>query len=418
MTASTSLEARKVPPAAVAGLDLYDCDQYVVAPPHEKLRKLREHAPVYWNPADGRGAPGFWACTRYEDVVHISTHPNLFSSWKGGTNIEDYDEEDLPAMRAMMLTMDPPEHSRYRKIISKGFTPRMVRELEPNVRRVAREIVDKVAKKGRCDFVADLAVELPLQVLAELLGVPQEDRQKLFDWSNCMIGFDDPEFRTSMEQGRMTAMEIWGYANELIEKRQESPASDLISVVMRGEVDGERISVAEMDAFFLLLTVAGNETTRNLISGAMHALFQNPAQLERLYADPSLMPSAVEEFLRWVTPVMYFRRTAMEDTEIRGVPIKAGEKVAMYHLSANFDESVFPDPFKFDVGRQPNEHLTFGIGEHYCMGAHLARLEIQIFFEEVIGRLKNLKLESEPRRLRSNFINGVKEMQVSFTPER
>ncbi|MFN7954871.1 MAG: cytochrome P450 [bacterium] len=418
MSDSTQLEARKRAPAAVAGLDLYDCDQYVVSPPHEKLKKLREHAPVYWNPAGGRGAPGFWALTRYDDVVHVSTHPNLFSSWLGGTNIEDYDEEDLPAMRAMMLTMDPPDHSRYRRIISRGFTPRMTKELEPNIRRVTRELVDKVAKKGKCDFVADLAVELPLQVIAELLGVPLADRQKLFDWSNCMIGFDDPEFRTSMEQGRMVAMEIWGYANELIEQRQNQPGTDLISVVMNGEVDGERISVAEMDAFFLLLTVAGNETTRNLISGAMHALFQHPDQLERLYADPSLMPTAVEEFLRWVTPVMYFRRTLTEDTEIRGVPILKGEKVAMYHLSANFDEAVFPDPFKFDVARQPNEHLTFGIGEHYCMGAHLARLEIQIFFEEVLGRLKNLKLESEPRRLRSNFINGVKEMQVSFTPER
>jgi cholest-4-en-3-one 26-monooxygenase len=293
----------------------------------------------------------------------------------------------------------------------------MTARLEPRIRQAARSIIDKIADKGECDFVRAVAAELPLQVIAELLGIPQDDRGKLFDWSNRLIGFDDPEFQTSMEDGRQAAMEMWMYANE-IAAASDRKGEDLVSVLMSAEVDGVGLTEMEFDAFFLLLAVAGNETTRNLISGGMLALIENPAEYARLVADPSLVPSAVEEMLRWVTPVMYFRRTATRDTELRGTPIKENDKVCVYYTSANRDEDVFPDPFRFDVGRTPNEHLAFGVGQHFCLGNSLARLEIRVVFEELVRRLPDIAPAGAVRRLRSNFINGYKAIPVRFTPEK
>jgi len=400
---------------AMSQIDVLDPDIYVQGVPHDAFRRLRAEAPVYFHPeSDGRG---FWAVTRYDDVIAVSKDPLRFSSARGGTNIKDYEGSDLSQIQLLMLNMDPPQHHKFRKLVSTGFTPRMTARLEPRIREATNRILDRVAKKGRCDFVKEIAAELPLQVIAELMGIPLDDRHKVFEWSNRLIGFDDPEFQTSMEDARIAAAEIWFYANELATKRQGKRGDDLVSVLINAEVDGERLSEMEFDAFFMLLAVAGNETTRNLISGGMVALMEYPDQRARLIANPSLMSSAVEEMLRCVTPVMHFRRTATRDSEIRGQRIGEGDKVVLYYVSANRDEDVFPDSASFDVARAPNEHLAFGVGEHFCLGSSLARLEIRVMFEELLRRLPDMRIAGPVRRLRSNFISGYKEIVVEFTPE-
>jgi cholest-4-en-3-one 26-monooxygenase len=400
----------------LAEVDLYNPDVFVRGVPHDAFRLLRREAPVYFHKEpSGRG---YWALTKYDDVVTVGKDPGRFSSFRGGTNIQDYPAEDLSAIQMMMVNMDPPQHNKFRRLASTGFTPRMVARLEPRIRAIAKDIIDRISKTGEADFVTAIAAELPLQVIAELMGVPQEDRHKLFDWSNRLIGFDDPEFQTSLEDGKVAAMEVWMYANQLAEQRRANPGEDLVSVLVNAEIDGEKLAETELDAFFLLLAVAGNETTRNLISGGMLALIEHPEQRARLIADTSLVPSAVEEMLRWVTPVMYFRRTATRDTEMRGQKIREGEKVVMYYTSANRDEDVFPEADKFDVGRTPNEHMAFGGGQHFCLGASLARLEIRVMFEEIVRRVPDIELAGPVRRLRSNFINGFKTIPIRFTPER
>jgi len=399
----------------LADVELHDPDVFVRGVPHDALRLLRAESPLHFHPEPG--GPGFWVVSKYEDVVTVGKDPGRFSSHRGGTNIQDYPPENLSTIQLLMLNMDPPQHNKFRRLVSQGFTPRMVARMEPAIRQATRAIVDRIASRGECDFVRAVAAELPLQVIADLMGIPQADRDKLFDWSNRLIGFDDPEFQTSLEDGRQAAMEMWMYANDLA-AASDRQGDDLISVLMSAEVDGVGLTEMEFDAFFLLLAVAGNETTRNLISGGMLALIENPAERARLLADPSLIPSAVEEMLRWVTPVMYFRRTATRDTELRGVPIKENDKVVVYYTSANRDEDVFRDPFRFDVGRTPNEHLAFGVGQHFCLGNSLARLEIKVMFEELLRRLPDLELAGPVRRLRSNFINGFKSIPVRFTPEK
>lgn len=394
-------------------VDIFDPDIYVTGVPHQAFRTLRSEAPVYFHPEPG-GA-GFWAITKYADVVTCSKDPGTYSSWKGGTNIPDYPRENLDVIRMLMVNMDPPQHTKFRRLTSTGFTPRMIARMEEYIRRAAAKIVDEVAPLGACDFVTKVAAELPLVVIADIMGIPQEDRHRVFEWSNRLIGFDDPEFQTSLEEATGAAAEIWGYANDLAEGRKGKDGKDLVTVLINAEIDGERLTEMEFDAFFLLLAVAGNETTRNLISGGMLALMENPEQRQRLLADPSLLPSAVEEMLRWVTPVIHFRRTATRDTELRGQKIKEGDKVVLYYTSANRDEEVFPDPHLFDVGRTPNEHLAFGIGQHSCLGLNLARLEIRVMFEEILKRMPDIELDGNIRRLRSNFINGFKEIPVKFT---
>jgi cholest-4-en-3-one 26-monooxygenase len=247
------------------------------------------------------------------------------------------------------------------------------------------------------------------------MGIPQEDRHKVFDWSNRLIGFDDPEFQNTLEDATKAAAEMWVYANGLAAGRKGKEDKDLVTVLINARIDGDQLNEMEFDAFFLMLAVAGNETTRNLISGGMLALMENPAQRQRLLDDPGLIPTAVEEMLRWVTPVIHFRRTATKDTVLRGQEIKEGDKVVLYYPSANRDEEVFPDPYVFDVGRTPNEHLAFGIGQHSCLGLNLARLEIRVMFEELLKRMPDIQLDGNVRRLRSNFINGFKEIPVRFT---
>jgi cholest-4-en-3-one 26-monooxygenase len=332
---------------------------------------------------------------------------------KGAVYLWDLPEDQLEQQRLIMLNMDPPLHTRYRLLVNKGFTPRMINALEGQMRERTREILDRVAADGECDFVVDVAAELPLQVIADMVGVPQEDRHKIFDWSNRMIGGDDPEYGLTEEDRQMASMELYAYASELAAKRRLDPHEDLISILTQAEVDGEQLSELELDLFFLLLSVAGNETTRNLISHGILALLDNPDQLARLRADRSLMGSAVEEMLRWGTPVMNFRRTATRDTELGGQPIKEGDKVVFWHISANRDETVFPEPYTFDIARTPNEHVAFGSGgPHYCLGANLARMEIRVMFEELLDRFSEMEIIGEVTRLRSNFINGIKHIPL------
>ncbi len=401
----------------LADIDLVNPDNWVPGVPHEAFKVLRQKAPVFWQDMPGSDQ-GFWAITKYDDVVAISKDPTTFSSYRGTALLRDLPKEDLDQTRTIMLNMDPPQHSKYRKLVSQGFTPRMTNALEPRIRKATIEILDQIAQRGSCDFVREISAELPLIVIAELIGIPIEDRHKVFDWSNRLIGYDDPEFQTTEEDGKMAAMEIWLYANQLAEIRTKDPKDDLVSLLMTSEVDGEKLTEMEFDSFFLLLAVAGNETTRNLISGGMLALIENPAERQKLLDNPSLLNSAVEEMLRWVSPVSQFRRTATRDVEIRGQKIKENDKVVVYYQSANRDEDVFTDPYKFDVARSPNNHIAFGIGEHFCLGANLARLEIRVMFEEIMRRMPDMELAGPVRRLRSNFINGIKEMPVKFTPPR
>jgi cholest-4-en-3-one 26-monooxygenase len=396
-------------------LDLLDPDTYAGGVPHETFAQLRREAPVYRHERPG-GLP-FWAITRYRDVVAVSRDWATFSSERQGALLAETTEETLATQRLMMLNMDPPRHTKLRALVNKGFTPRQVGLLSEPVRRVCAELVDAVVERGECDFVAEIAAELPLQVIAELIGIPPSDRHQVFEWSNTLVGSSDPEFRESLDDAQIAAMQMYAYANELAQARKDSPRDDLVSVLMRAEVDGERLTEMEFDLFFLLLAVAGNETTRNLISGGMLALMEHPDQRARLLADPSLLDSAVEEMLRWVTPVMQFQRTAQRDTEVAGVPIAEGDRVGVFYVSANRDEEVFAEPGRFDVGRAPNDHIAFGGGgPHFCLGMNLARLEIRHVFDELLRRLPDAEPGGPVRRLRSNFLNGIKAMPVRFTP--
>jgi cholest-4-en-3-one 26-monooxygenase len=359
--------------------------------------------------------------TRHDDLVAVNRDSKTFSSWLGGATLNmEADPANLETQRMMMLNMDPPEHTKLRKIVNKGFTPRMVRNLSERLERDATAIVDDIIDRGECDFVPDVASELPLIAIAEFLGVPREDRKIIFDLSNRLIGFDDPEFQTSAEDAGVAAMELYAFAQDLADARRKEPKDDIVSALLHAEVDGERLSDLEFNLFFLLLAVAGNETTRNAISHGMHALIEHPDQYQKLVDDPGLLDSAVEEILRWSTPVMHFKRTTTTDVTIHGVDIPAGEPILFWHMSANRDDAVFDDPFTFDVARDPNLHtlqVAFGGGgPHFCLGANLARAEIKVMFKEITSRIPDMQLAAPPRRLRSNFINGIKEMRVSFSP--
>jgi cholest-4-en-3-one 26-monooxygenase len=401
--------------ARIRPVDLSDPDSFADGVPHDYFRRLRAESPVAFMP-ESKGGPGFWAVTRHRELVHVSKHPRLFCSSQG-TNIEDQTGEQLARLQTIMLNMDPPRHVKYRNLVRRGFTPRRIAQLTPHVRQLARQVVDRVASKGECDFVEHVAAELPMIVICELMGVPQDDRHLLFQLSNRLIGFDDPEFQSSPEDAERAATEMWAYAHQLGQQRRARPIDDLVSDLVTGEVDGQRLSELEFNNFFLLLAVAGNETTRNAISGGLLALMEHRSQWERLRRNPRLLDTAVDEIVRWVSPVMYFRRTASEDTVLGGIEIGAGDKVVMWYPSANRDETVFASPDVFDVARDPNPHLGFGVGEHFCLGSHLARLEMRILFEELLRRLPDLEIAAPPRRLRSNFIHGVKELHVRFTPE-
>jgi len=400
----------------LADIDLLDLDRFQRGEHHEMFKRLRQEAPVYWH--DHPGAAGFWNVVRHEDLVAVNRDAATYSSEAGGVSILGPDEmpdgQGNDPRGVMMLYMDAPKHTRYRLLVNKGFTPRMIGLLEQYLRHRTTSIIDNVIERGSCDFVEDLASELPLQAIAEIMGVPQEDRKLLFSWSNRMIGIDDPEYAS--DEGSAAMTELYLYVNELAKQRRSDPREDIVTTLINSEIQGDRLSELEFDMFMLLLTVAGNETTRNTTSWGMWALMQNPEQYAALHENPALLDVAVEEILRWASPVLHFRRTALTDTAIHGQPIKAGDKVVMWHISANRDEDVFDDPFSFDITRSPNEHVAFGGGgPHFCLGANLARMELRLLFRELLDRVPDMTMTGEPQMLRSNFIGGIKHLPVKFT---
>jgi cholest-4-en-3-one 26-monooxygenase len=395
--------------------DLSSPDTFVPGVPFETFDRLRKENPVFFH--EEQDGPGFWCVTRYDDLVAVNRDNQLFSSNRKTALFMESNAEMLAQQRLMMLNMDPPMHTRYRLLVNKGFTPRRVTELKEDIRRRTNEIIDAVAEKGEADFVVEMSAELPLQVIADMLGVPQEERHLVFDWSNRMVGSQDPEYLADAELAQNASMELYSYFNQLSAQRRTDPKEDLVTALLNAEVNGEKLTELELDLFFLLLSVAGNETTRNAISHGMVALSEHPDQMQRLVDDPSLVNSAVEEILRWSSPVMHFRRQATAPTQIGDQKIGEDEKVVFWHISANRDEAHFDDPYKFDVSRSPNEHVAFGGGgPHFCLGANLARLEMQVFFEELVKRLPDIHVSGEVKRLRFNFIDGLKHIPVSFTP--
>ena len=396
-------------------IDFSDPALYEQGIPHAAFNDLRQNDPMRWQPEiDGSG---FWMFTRHADVATISKDWETFSSHRGTVLLQDLDADLLAQQQLMMLNMDPPDHTKLRLLVNRGFLPRFVNKLEEHVRELAREVIDNVIERGSCDFVTDIAMELPLQVIAEMMGVPKEDRIKLFQWSNRMIGSNDPEYAASPEDAANAAAELFMYANEIAIERRKTPGDDIVSALLTAEVDGQSLSDMEFDLFFLLLTVAGNETTRNLLANSMLALFENPDQWAALTKSGSASLYSVEEFLRWGTPVMQFRRTAQRDLEMHGKQIKEGDKVSIWYSAANWDEEMFVDPMAFDVARTPNQHLSFGAGgPHHCLGASLARMEIRVMYDELIRRMPDIHQAGPAELLRSNFIHGMKHLPVAFTP--
>lgn len=401
-------------------VDLLDFDRFQRGEHHAMFTALRNAGNGIHHIAEPAG-PGFWAITRIDHLREVNREPDVFSSNKGGTQIETAAAGDFEAqMRrdSIMLDMDPPKHTRYRLLVNKGFTPRMIGLLEAYLENRTRSIVDKVCETGECDFVTELSSELPLQAIAEMMGIPLEDRSKIFDWTNRMIGSSDPEFAAGPADVQEAFTELYAYSHELQQARRDTPTDDIVTTLLNAEVQGDKLSEWEFDMFFLLLCVAGNETTRNTISHGMHAFMTNPDQWQKFIADPAArMDAAIEEVLRWATPVLHFRRTATRDYTLGGTPIAEGDKVVMWHISANRDERAFVDPFAFDIERTPNDHVAFGGGgPHFCLGANLARMEMRLMFREMAGRLGDMRLVGEPQYLRSNFIGGIKHMPVAFTP--
>jgi cholest-4-en-3-one 26-monooxygenase len=403
-------------------LDIVSPDHYAQhGYPHREWAYLRKHAPVYWY--DRPNVRPFWAITRHADIIAVSRQPKLFVNAPRLLIVpRDLEIEGGENLFRHLLNMDPPDHGAYRDLVNRRFTPRAVRRLEAEVAAIAGQVMDEVAanfKNGdetlECDFVVDVASKIPLDVIAALLGVPREDRPQLFKWTNETIGSADPEFQAgaSAQQTLERAREaLFTYFSRLVEARRTEPRDDLTSVLAHCELDGRPLPLFEMMSYFLLLVVAGNETTRNATSGALRAFIENPDQWCKLRQSPALLKPAVEEIVRWTSPVIQFARTATQDSELRGCKIKAGDSLALFYPSANRDEEVFEDPFRFDITRDPNPHLAFGIGEHFCLGANLARLELEGIFRELIRRVEYAEMAGPVVRLRSGFVGGIKHMPV------
>jgi cytochrome P450 len=428
---------------------IVDPDTYVDGVPHELFAELRRTAALVWveePPIDNWPAgPGFWAVLRHAEAASVLRTPQVFSSSAGLTQIYDAPPPLLPVLRTMMINMDPPVHQRIRGLLTKAFTPRAVGLIEERIRKRATALVDAVADRGSCDFARDIAADLPLYTLADTLGMPESDRWLMFDWANRVIGVLDDEYHNSTAfdptnasdmakkalavrpkpdaDGRMPdsrrpdgMADLYAYARELGEYRRHNPGDDIMSLLMsQVDDDGGRVSVEEFERVFWLFCVAGNETVRNALPGGMLALLQHPQAFAQLRADRSLLPGAVEEMLRWWSPVIQFRRTAIADSSVGGVDVKAGDKVVVYFSSANRDETVFAAPDQFDIHRDPNPHLAFGHGPHFCVAAHLARVQMRAMFEAVADRLGEVELAGDPVRLRSNFQNGIKHLPIQWS---
>ncbi len=407
-------------------IDLLDRDRFREGIPHEWFAWMRANEPVFHH--DEPDGPGFWVITRHADVVACNRDAKSLSSDSDHGGVVGLEERELSEFEQnqggakIMLMMDPPEHTRYRKLVNRGFTPRMIGLLEAHVRELTSKIVDDAIASSRstgaCDFVVDIAAELPLEVIAELIGVPMEDRHKIFEWSNRFVGSEDPEFFVSEEKIQEAQIEMFMYAQSLADARRDDPQDDIITALLSSEIDGEQLSDMEFNLFFLLLSVAGNETTRNAIAQGMQAFLEHADQWALLVEDPAgRIETATEEILRWASPVMHFRRNAVRDVEVGGRVIREGDKVSLWYISANRDEAVFEDPYRFDILRDPNPHIAFGGGgPHFCLGAQLARLEIRVLFEELARRTPDLRRAGDTDLLRSNFIGGIKHLPVELTP--
>ena len=357
--------------------------------------------------------PGYWAVLRHADVVHVARHPTVFSASLGGVVLEDLTEEQLAMMRDMVLAMDPPRHVEYRRNLSPHFKASVMSGLEARIREICRAILAEAVEQRDVDFVHDVCARVPSQVVGELMGIPEEDWPRIHAWAEQNSGGQDPDIGYT-DEALSSSIQMAMYAIELAGKRRAEPADDLITLILAAEVDGQPMTEIGFGSFFVQLVTAGNDTTRTMLSSGLLALLQHPEQLESLRDDPGRIPAAVEEILRWANPLHYFRRTATEDTVVGEQPIAKGNKVAMIYTSANRDESVFADPHRFDISRDPNPHLSFGIAEHFCLGVHLARLEGRVFFEELLAACPTIELTGEPRRQRSNLNNALKSLPVSL----
>lgn len=408
------------PEARGIGAELIDPDLYAEhGYPHEAWSRLRREAPVHY--VEGPDYP-FWALTRHEDIVEISRQPLLFSNHPRFQIVvgADYASDDAREPETM-IHMDPPRHRQFRDLLARRFTPREMRRIESKVSSLAGEILDELAiegSEGECDFVEKIAAPLPLAVVAWMLGLPRSDWKSLYDWANAIVGATDPEYQRPGESAHETRLrasaELYSYFDELTEERRRGGGDDLMSVLTRSEIEGEPLTPHQLVSYCLFIVAGGTETTRNALSGGMQGFFDNPEQWQRLVADPDLVSRAAEEVLRWSTPVIQMARTPVEDVEIRGEKIRAGETIALFYGSANRDERVFDDPFRFDIGRHPNPHLALGVGEHYCMGANLARLELRVMLRALVDRFDSLAPAGPIERLRSSSTGGVKAMPIRY----
>jgi cytochrome P450 len=411
--------------SSLADVDLTDLDRWERGVPHEWFELLRREAPVYWQ--DEQNGRGFWSLTRYDDVVAATKDYETFSSARGGTSLMDLTPEQVQT-RMSMLDADPPYHTRLRSIVNKAFTPRAIAAYETRIRELVREILDRAFEQDEFDYVASVSMETPMWVLCEIMGTPVEDRGYLIRLGDAMLGNTDPDLAGEFTLGQVdlseyahlpfsspASLEMFDYGHALAQERRACPREDITTRLLEAEVDGDRLSEHEFDLFFLLLVTAGNETTRHAISHGTHALLTNRDQIQRLVENPSLIPTAADEVLRWGCSLLHFRRTATRDVELHGEVMRENDKIVLWYISANRDEAVFADPYRFDVGRTPNRHVSFGLGgPHFCLGAHLARLELRVFLEEMLQYLPHLELTGEPERLRSNFFHGIKRMPVVY----
>lgn len=403
--------------AACPVFDLTAPETYSGGLPRETFKYLRNSQPVFWH-EDSAQKRGFWAITRHRDLDFISKNPQLFSSELETCFLHEQDPDMLALMRLQIINMDPPKHIKYRRLVRNAFTPRAVDSYEERFREIARDILDKAVAGGHCEFVEDIAAELPLIAICELMGVPLDKRRRLFELTNIMIGTDDPDLATTQEEGTVAMMEMFMMAQELAAKQRTNPRDDIVNVLLNGTVEDEPLTDEEFCYFFLLLIVAGNETTRTVTAHGMRLLIEH-GQYRQLAENPELLEGAIEEFLRYNPAVIAFRRTATEDVKVGDQIIKKGDKIQMYYGAASADEAVFSDSDSFDISRAQreevkNNHRAFGVGEHFCLGSHLARLELRIIFEEILRRIGNPRLDGEIAWLRSNFINGIKSMPIRF----
>ncbi len=381
------------------------------------FKYLRNEAPIYWHD-DPDTDTGFWAITKQKDLDFVSKNPLLFSSAEKSCLPWESPQDRVEVMRNQLINMDPPQHLKFRRLVRNAFTPKAVDSYHERFRQVARDIVDRAVEGGECEFVEDVSAELPLIAICELMGVPLDKRKDLFEWTNIMIGMNDPELATSEEDGENAMAQMFFLAHELAESHRANPQDDIVHVLLNGTVEDEPLTDEEFCHFFLMLMVAGNETTRTVTTHGMRLLMEHD-QYQALVDNPDLLEGAIEEFLRYNPAVIAFRRTVMEDIEVGGQPMKKGDKVVMYYAAVNADEDVFTDGDVFDITREQredvkNSHRAFGVGEHFCMGSHLARLELTVIFEEILKRIRNPRFKGDINWLRSSFIHGIKKMPIEF----